>query len=240
MEHLLEPLLLQAQYRDYVWGGSRLLPGKAPVAEAWVVFENNLILNGPLTGKTLTEASMLAGAGLLGQKTVTQTGARFPLLIKLLDCAQWLSLQVHPDDELAVRLEGPGQFGKAEAWHFIETAPGAEILCGLKPGTDCQVLEESIRQHTILQQTQHLQAKAGDSIFIHPRMIHALGPGLLVYEVQQTSDWTYRVWGSSGPAPPLRPKAAVMWPSRNWFCRSNTSCKVKRELGRWNGSQGRG
>jgi mannose-6-phosphate isomerase len=205
MLSLIKPMLLEPKYRDYVWGGSRLKPGSSPVAEAWVVYESDTILSGALAGKTLAEAAESAPEALLGEKAIQTTGKRFPLLIKLLDCAQWLSLQVHPDNEMAVKLEGPGQFGKAEAWHFIETAPNAEILSGLKPGTTPQALAEAIRQHTVLQQMQHLYPKAGDSIFIHPRMIHALGPGLLVYEVQQTSDWTYRVWDWDRPATPNRP-----------------------------------
>jgi mannose-6-phosphate isomerase len=199
------PFLLEPQYRDYIWGGSRLKPGSSPVAEAWVVYENDVILSGPLAGKTLAAAAKEAGPALLGQKIFAHTGTRFPLLIKLLDCAQWLSLQVHPNDEQAVRLEGPNQFGKTEAWHFIETEPQAEILCGLKPGVSCETLQESIRKHTVLQQMQRLQVKNSDSIFIPPGMIHALGPGMLVYEVQQNSDWTYRVWDWDRPAGPKRP-----------------------------------
>ncbi|MCE1255484.1 MAG: class I mannose-6-phosphate isomerase [Anaerolineae bacterium] len=205
MHELTEPLRLETIYRDYVWGGNRLKPGHAPIAEAWVVYENNKILNGPLTGKTLSEAAEIYGVDLLGKSSVDSTGKRFPLLIKLLDCAQWLSLQVHPDNTLAEKLEGPGQFGKAEAWYFIDTEDGSEILCGLKPGTCSEELEEAIRNHTVLHQMQHLHPRAGDSIYIRPRTIHALGPGLLVYEVQQTSNWTYRVWDWDRPATAERP-----------------------------------
>jgi mannose-6-phosphate isomerase len=204
MKQIAYPLLLDPQYRDYVWGGSRLKPGQSPIAEAWVIFEDDLILNGPLSGKTLAEAVASDGAALLGPAVYAQTGNRFPLLIKLLDCAQWLSLQVHPNDELAVRLEGPGQYGKTEAWHFIESAPGSEILCGLKPGTSRQELEAGITQHKLLDLMERIQIKTGDSILVRPGMIHALGPGLLVYEVQQTSDWTYRVWDWDRPATPQR------------------------------------
>jgi mannose-6-phosphate isomerase len=205
MEKIATPLLLDPQYREYVWGGNRLIPGKSPVAEAWVVFENDLILNGPLAGKRLGDAVAAAGPALLGPQTYAQTGNRFPLLIKLLDCAQWLSLQVHPNDEMAVRLEGPNQYGKTEAWHLLETDPGAEILCGLKQGTSRQILEKGITEHKVLDLMQRIQVKSGDSILINAGMIHALGPGLLVYEVQQTSNWTYRVWDWDRPATPERP-----------------------------------
>ncbi len=195
-----QALLLTPEYRDYVWGGSRLRPGHGPTAEAWVVYEGDRIASGMLAGQTLAEAAAAYGQALLGRRAVQRTGTRFPLLIKLLDCAQWLSLQVHPNDEQAVRLEGPGQFGKTEAWYFIEAEPGAELLCGLRPGMTKANLEEAIRRGTILDWTQRLTIHAGDTILLKPGMIHALGPGLLVYEVQQTSDVTYRVFDWNRPA----------------------------------------
>jgi mannose-6-phosphate isomerase len=122
------------------------------------------------------------------------------LLVKLLDCSDWLSLQVHPDDEQAVRLEGPGHFGKTEAWHFIEVEPDAEILVGLHPGTTAERLEQGVHQGTLPDLMQRFVVHAGDTIFISPGTIHALGPGLLLYEVQQTSDVTYRVFDWNRPA----------------------------------------
>jgi mannose-6-phosphate isomerase len=196
---LREAFLLEPEYRDYVWGGSRLRPGIVPTAEAWVIYQNDRIVNGPAAGKTLGEAAATYGTALLGTRPMAETGARFPLLIKLLDCADWLSLQVHPNDEQASRLEGEGMFGKTEAWHFLDAQPGSEILCGLQPGTTPEAMETAIRSGTLLDCMQRLPVKAGDSIFIRPGMIHALGPGLLLYEVQQTSDITYRVWDWGRP-----------------------------------------
>ena len=105
-EPLREALALTPEYRDYVWGGNRLRPG-ALTAEAWVVYENDRIASGPLAGRTLAEVAAEYGAALLGRRAVERTGLRFPLLIKLLDCAAWLSLQVHPNDEQAVRRSAP-------------------------------------------------------------------------------------------------------------------------------------
>jgi mannose-6-phosphate isomerase len=192
------PILeLVPEYKDYVWGGDRLRPGFSPTAEAWVIYENDRIASGPLIGKSLADAAEAFGADLLGDFVVKQTSTRFPLLVKLLDCAQWLSLQVHPDDEQAARLEGPGFYGKTEAWHILEAAPRAQLIAGLKPGTTPATLAQSIRQGSILDWVQYVPVKAGDTIFMQPGTIHALGPGLLIYEVQQTSDLTYRVydWG---------------------------------------------
>jgi len=190
-------LKLIPAYRDYVWGGDRLRPGHHPTAEAWVVWEDDQIESGPLAGRTLGEAATEFGEALLGSKALSHTGTRFPLLIKLLDCAQWLSLQVHPNDEQAVELEGAGQFGKTEAWHILETQPDATLIAGLKPGTSPEMLADSIRNGTIIEHVQYAQVNAGDTVFMPAGTLHALGPGLLVYEVQQTSNWTYRVydWG---------------------------------------------
>ena len=190
-------LKLTPAYRDYVWGGDRLRPGYNPTAEAWVVWEGDVIEAGTLAGKTLGEAAAEFGEALLGTRVASRTGTRFPLLIKLLDCAQWLSLQVHPNDEQAVELEGPGQFGKTEAWHILDSEPNAKLIAGLTPNTSNAALAEAIRNGTITEHVQYANVKQGDTIFMPAGTLHALGPGLLVYEVQQTSDWTYRVydWG---------------------------------------------
>jgi mannose-6-phosphate isomerase len=190
-------LKLIPESRDYVWGGERLRPGHKPTAEAWVVYENDRIESGMLAGKTLGEAAAEFGAALLGEKAFARTAARFPLLIKLLDCAQWLSLQVHPTDEQAVRLEGTGHFGKTEAWHVLEARPGSQLVAGLKPGTEAAEIAEAIRNGAIDEYSQYVNVAQGDTIFMPAGTLHALGPGLLIYEVQQTSDWTYRVydWG---------------------------------------------
>jgi mannose-6-phosphate isomerase len=138
-------------------------------------------------------------------KTTSRTGTRFPLLIKLLDCAQWLSLQVHPNDRLAVELEGQGQFGKTEAWHILEAEPEAKLIAGLKPNTPPDQLAESIRSGSVIDHVQYVNVKQGDTVFMPAGTLHALGPGLLVYEVQQTSDWTYRVYDWGRPATEKRP-----------------------------------
>jgi mannose-6-phosphate isomerase len=193
----LQPFLIIPEYRDYVWGGDRLRPGHSPTAEAWIVYENDRIAAGPLAGKTLAEATTLYDEALLGNWVSQQTESRFPLLIKLLDCAQWLSVQVHPDDEQAIRLEGPGHFGKTEAWYILDAAPGAQLIAGLKPGRPPDRLSQSIRDGTILDWVEKHPVQADDTVFMPAGTIHALGPGLLVYEVQQASDVTYRVydWG---------------------------------------------
>lgn len=198
-------LKLEPTYRDYVWGGNRLRPGIDPTAEAWVVWDGDVIQSGKLTGKTLGEVATQFGDALLGTKATSRTGTRFPLLIKLLDCAQWLSLQVHPNDDQAIALEGAGQFGKTEAWHILESGPDAKLIAGPLPNTSPETLAESIRNGTIIDHVQYAKVKQGDTVFMPAGTLHALGPGLLVYEVQQTSDWTYRVYDWGRPATEKRP-----------------------------------
>jgi mannose-6-phosphate isomerase len=127
------------------------------------------------------------------------------LLIKLLDCAQWLSVQVHPNNDQAVELEGPGQFGKTEAWHILEAKPDATLIAGLKPGTSQETLARSIREGSVIDYARYVPVKAGDTVFMPAGTLHALGPGLLVYEVQQTSNWTYRVYDWDRPQTEARP-----------------------------------
>ena len=190
-------LKLTPEYRDYVWGGNRLRPGHNPTAEAWIVFEGDKISSGALAGKTLGEAAIEFKESLLGTRPMSRTGTRFPLLIKILDCAQWLSLQVHPNDKQAVEIEGAGQFGKTEAWHVLEAMPDAKLIAGVKPNTNADELAASIRNGTVIEHVQYANVNQGDTVFMPAGTLHAIGPGLLIYEVQQTSDWTYRVydWG---------------------------------------------
>lgn len=198
-------LKLTPSYRDYVWGGEKLRPGHHPTAEAWVVWEGDVIDAGALAGRTLGEVAAQFEVELLGSRVVARTGVRFPLLIKLLDCAQWLSLQVHPNDALAAELEGAGQFGKTEAWHILDAEPDAKLIAGLKPETSPETLAESIRTGTVIDHVRYADVRPGDTVFMPAGTLHALGPGLLVYEVQQTSDWTYRVYDWGRPATEKRP-----------------------------------
>ncbi|KAA0272698.1 MAG: hypothetical protein KJZ78_26460 [Bryobacteraceae bacterium] len=193
------PFFLAPEYRDYVWGGSRLRPDVVPTAEAWIIFAGNRIASGPYAGRALSDLSLEFGADLLGSKAVAQTGNRFPVLVKVLDCAQWLSLQVHPNDEQAKHLEGEGFFGKTEAWHILEAEPNAELIAGIRLNVSAEQVTAAIQSKSgkILELVEKVKVVPGDTLFMNPGTIHALGPGLLIYEIQQTSDLTYRVydWG---------------------------------------------
>jgi len=191
---------VQPAFQRRVWGGRRLAACAGAIGEAWIVHETCAVIDGPFAGRSLGEAARFAGPALLGTRPVARTGDRFPLLLKLLDTVDWLSVQVHPDDAQAAALEGPGQWGKAEAWHIIEAEPGAQVIAGVRPGVSRAELAAAIRGGDILRLLQPTDVKAADTLMIPPGAIHALGPGLLLYEVQQASDITYRVFDWNRPA----------------------------------------
>ena len=191
---------LEAQYRERVWGGQRLKAHDPPYGEAWVAFEESRVADGRHAGRTVGELSTRYGASFLGGAVAERYGPRFPLLVKLLDCADWLSVQVHPNDEQARRLVGPEEFGKTEAWHFLEAEPGASIYAGIRPGTTREALAEAIRAGRVLDVAEQFEVSAGETVYIPSGTLHSLGPGLLLYEVQQSSDTTYRVYDWDRPA----------------------------------------
>jgi mannose-6-phosphate isomerase len=192
--------LLEPQYKERVWGGQKLKPADPPIGEVWVAFEQSRVREGSHAGQTVAELTNRYGPEFLGTAVADIVGSRFPLLVKLLDCADWLSVQVHPNDEQAKRLVERGASGKTEAWHFIEVEPGATILAGVKPGTTPEGLVEAIREGSILDVAQRFEIHSGETVLIPAGTLHALGPGILLYEVQQSSDTTYRVYDWGRPA----------------------------------------
>jgi len=165
-----------------------------PLAEVWSVYEGNTVSNGVFAGRTLAELVSEYPNEMLGAHVVAQGNKRFPLLIKLLDCANWLSLQVHPNDEQALQLEGPQFLGKTEAWQILKAQPDAQLIAGIKPNTSTEELNAAIGNEAILDLVEYHRVQTNDTVYMPAGTIHALGPGLLVYEVQQTSDLTYRVF----------------------------------------------
>ncbi len=195
-------LLLTPRYYPRVWGGDLLAPPTAdgtPIGEAWIADGESVVQQGPLAGQTVGGIMAAHPEALLGTGLDAQTG--FPLLIKLLDCHDWLSVQVHPNDAQAQEMVGPGERGKTEAWHILRATPDAELLAGVVPGTAPETLAAAIRHgKDTLELSVRRTVEAGDTIFIPAGTLHALGPGLLLYEVQQASDTTYRVYDWDRPA----------------------------------------
>jgi mannose-6-phosphate isomerase len=192
-------LSLEPQYRERIWGGQRLCASDPPIGEAWIAYGPSKVADGPLAGRTLDELVASAGPSLLGSSIFDRYGTRFPVLVKLLDCADWLSVQVHPNDEQARHMVGPGEFGKTEAWYFIDTDPGAQIMAGVKAGVGGAQLAGAIRGGGILDVANHVPVREGEAIVIPAGTLHALGPGLLLYEIQEASDTTYRVYDWDRP-----------------------------------------
>jgi mannose-6-phosphate isomerase len=155
------------------------------------------VANGPLAGRTLRDLLAEYGYDLVGP--ANDPAAGFPLLAKILDANDWLSVQLHPNDEQAQRLEGEPR-GKTEAWYVIAAEPGAKLVIGLQPGTTPDQMAAAIQHNTLEDLLVYAEVTAGDVLFVRAGTIHALGPGLLIYEIQQSSDTTYRLydWGRMG------------------------------------------
>ncbi|WP_456414943.1 type I phosphomannose isomerase catalytic subunit, partial [Oceanithermus profundus] len=135
------------------------------------------------------------GEAFLGRAVVERYGYRLPLMVKFLDTAQWLSVQVHPDDAYARAHEAEsGWLGKAEAWVVLEAEPGAQVIYGVKRPVTRAELRAAALDGSILELLNFVPVQKGDVIYVPPGTIHALGPGLLVYEVSQRSDLTYRLY----------------------------------------------
>lgn len=193
------PLLLSPVYKPKIWGRHNLAPlFKSPatqavenqlIGEVWITDDESRFLNGPLCDLTLAEASKKYGPELNG---AGWTSPRFPILAKYLFTSDWLSVQVHPDDDYA-RIHDPGSAGKTEMWYFIDSGRGAEILLGLKPGVTREKLKAALEKRTSHQLVHAFHPEAGEAIFVAPGTVHALGPGLVLFEAEQNSDLTYRL-----------------------------------------------
>jgi mannose-6-phosphate isomerase len=176
-------------------------------AESWEVCDlgpvQSVVADGPLNGTTLHELVLQRGRELLGRH---HPAPRFPLLLKFLDAAQNLSVQIHPDDNTATGLDPP-DLGKTEAWVVLAAEPGATIHAGLNPGVDRRMLAEAIRAGRCVEVLHRFQPREGDCVFLPAGTVHALGAGLLVAEIQQASDTTYRLfdWDRLGPDGKPRP-----------------------------------
>ena len=213
-------LKLKPALKDYLWGGTRLKTeykmesDLEKVAEAWVLSTHKdgagIVLNGELAGKTLTEAVELFGKDCLGENG--KKFSYFPILIKLIDAKDDLSVQVHPDDEYALRVEG--EYGKTEMWYIVDCEEGATLYYGFKEEITKDEFRAKIADNTITDVLNKVPVKKGDVFFIPSGTIHAIGSGILIAEIQQNSNTTYRVsdygrLGADGKPRPLHIDKAV-------------------------------
>ena len=201
----LYPLRFEPIYQYRLWGGRRLsgllsapLPGDGPIGEAWLLSDRddhqNQVANGPLKGQTIGELMQQFRDQLMGRSA--SCFRRFPLLLKFLDAREMLSVQVHPSDAHPDLIPA-GETGKTEAWVVIQAGNGSRIYAGLKPGTTTGDLRHSLANGTIADHLVSIAPKPGDGVFIPAGTVHTLGGDVVVFEVQQNSDVTFRLydWG---------------------------------------------
>jgi mannose-6-phosphate isomerase len=196
------PLQFHPYLRPMVWGGRRLgtLLGKPLAAagthgESWEISDHashhSVVSAGPQQGKTLRQLMQQHRRDLLGAAAARHT--TFPWLVKLLDACDWLSVQVHPPADRVGRL-WPGENSKTEAWFVLDAAPGSRIYAGLLPGTDAGRLRAALREGRVAECLHTFTPRPGDCVFLPAGTVHAVGGGVVMAEVQQTSDATFRFY----------------------------------------------
>ena len=197
---MLYPLTFLPILKERVWGGRNLerlyqkaLPPGVPIGESWEISDRpgdaSVIANGPLAGQDLRWLMENHRTALLG--AAAKSGQRFPLLVKILDAQEKLSLQVHPPAALAVQLGGEP---KTEMWYIADATPTAELFAGLKRGVTRAQFEQKIQDGTVAECLHRLPVRTGDALFLPSGRVHAIGAGSVIFEIQQNSDTTYRVF----------------------------------------------
>ncbi len=196
---MITPLKTTPVFKQYIWGGSALKDKYNKdikdnfAAESWELSCHDdglsLIAEGEHAGKTLKEVVMGDKLNMLGDETIET----FPLLVKFLDANDKLSVQVHPDDKYAFENEN-GALGKTEMWYIIDAKPDAKLVYGLKNGVTKEQFEKGIEDGTLEELLNYVPAKKGDAFFIPATTLHAIGSGLLIAEIQQSSNTTYRAY----------------------------------------------
>ena len=196
----LTPFRLAPYFRTRIWGFNDLAPwfdfktDGEPIGEVWLTGEMCTADTGPLKGQSLEKITAAHGDVLLGNK---RAGQQFPLLIKVLFPKEKLSVQVHPDDQLAQKFGEPR--GKTECWYALDAQPGAEVALGIKPGTQPEEVRAAIEENRLEELLQCLPVYKDDMIFVDAGTVHAIGPGAVLLETQQTSDLTYRMYDYGRP-----------------------------------------
>lgn len=211
---MLYPLLFEPNLHPTVWGGRRLQSYKQltatdePIGESWEVSvvpsAVSRVSNGALAGKALDDVVGQYGAQLLGNSVYEQFGGEFPLLIKFIDAAADLSIQVHPNDEMARLLEGKN--GKTECWYIIDALPGACLYAGLSREITAEEYKRRVADGTICDVLARHEVKRGDVFYLPAGRIHAICGGVLLAEVQQNSDVTYRIYDYNRPGLDGKPR----------------------------------
>jgi mannose-6-phosphate isomerase len=196
------PIRFTPQYHTRVWGGRRLetslgrtLPDGRPYGESWELSDRadcqSLVATGALAGMSLNDLWQNHRHEIFGEALANHPSPRFPLLMKVLDCTDDLSIQVHPPADIALELGGEP---KSEMWYFVEAPPGTKLHAGLRHGVTPAQFERALANGTVADCVHAAGVRPGDSLMVPSGRLHALGAGLLVFEIQQNSDTTYRVF----------------------------------------------
>ena len=250
---MLYPFTFKPILKKVIWGGSDICPFKGitpvenGVGESWELshVEGNysIVDNGELEGKSLDELIRSYGKELLGEKVMERFGTTFPLLIKFIDARDNLSIQVHPDDELAKKRHN--SFGKTEMWYVIKAEKGAGLYSGFSEQIDAEEYVKRVENNTIMDVLQRYDVNEGDVFFLPAGRVHAIGAGCFIAEIQQNSNTTYRVFdygrlGADGKpralhvekaldvarlCPPERPAGPMGKPEQNGDCTSTLLAK---------------
>jgi mannose-6-phosphate isomerase len=193
----LYPYVLDPKLTTQVWGGDELVRvyGKhadpqARLGESWECWDDDKVLNGALSGDTVAELRARLGAQLLGN---IDPGRIFPVLTKIITAHDWLSVQVHPDDAYAQRVERQ-PFGKTECWYVLDAQPNAQIVYGWTRDTSREEYLQRVADGTLGELLRKIDLKTGDTVYIPHGIVHAIGPGVTIFETQQASDLTYRMF----------------------------------------------
>lgn len=200
---MLTPMKFRAVYKDYLWGGERLKdfgkvdPEGKRIAESWELAHHSngesIVKDGPNEGKSLGDLLSDYGRDLVGSLAREEDLLKFPLLIKLIDAKQNLSVQVHPNDAQATTLR-PGEYGKNEMWYIVEAPSDGKLIAGLKPEVSRGEFAQSIDEGRCEDDLRYVNIEAGQVLNIPAGLVHAITAGTIVYEVQQNSDTTFRVY----------------------------------------------
>lgn len=203
----LYPIKFNPIYKEKVWGGNKIktLFGRnitlENVGESWEIAAVNdsisIVQNGVLKGKSLLELINNFTSDFLGKKVFEKFGNQFPLLFKFIDANDTLSVQLHPDDELAKMRHN--SFGKTEMWYIVQADENAELILGFKDSVDKKTFHEHISNNTLSEILHNEKVKCGNAFYIAPGFVHAIGAGVLLAEIQQSSDITYRVFDWNRP-----------------------------------------
>lgn len=206
---MLYPFKFEPIYKEKIWGGDNLkkylnknISNSSKIGESWEIsdhFEDtSIVANGDLKGTTLHQLLLKFKRDLVGSK-IEKSLKRFPLLIKFIDANDKLSVQVHPDDRYAEQNEN-NESGKTEMWYIVHAKKGAKLVAGLASGTTKKKFQKKLIDNKLKDVLHYVKVKSGDVIFIPSGRIHAITPGIIINEIQQNSDLTYRVydWGRAG------------------------------------------